>query len=251
MIASMTDLLLIVPHPDDEVFGCGGLFSRMASHEKKVATLTLTRGGAGRNLGLCSQEELPSVREAELRASLAALSVPEVHIWDYPDYVPDGDRGMPHRDGLQAIVEEDIVPKIAALIDNLKPKKILTFAPNGSNGHPDHVYTHLFALKAIDQAKHKLEKLFYFAGEHPYNGPARAGFMAPEEIAGKHAYASHFIHLELELEAKLKAMGEHKTQAFSVLSFMQKFPRRLMVESFHQARPELPNGEGPRTVHFL
>ena len=48
----MIDLLLIVPHPDDEVFGSGGLFARMAAQGKKVATLTLTRGGAGRSLGL-------------------------------------------------------------------------------------------------------------------------------------------------------------------------------------------------------
>ena len=57
----MVDLLLIVPHPDDEVFGAGGIFSKMAAHGKTAATLTLTRGGAGRSLGLCKQEDLPEL----------------------------------------------------------------------------------------------------------------------------------------------------------------------------------------------
>jgi N-acetylglucosamine malate deacetylase 2 len=99
----MVDLLLIVPHPDDEVFGAGGIFSKMAAHSKTVATLTLTRGGAGRSLGLCKQEDLPDMREKELRGSLETLKVPHVHIWDYPDYLPDDTRGMEHRDGLQAV----------------------------------------------------------------------------------------------------------------------------------------------------
>ncbi len=247
----MTDLLLIVPHPDDEVFGCGGTFVRMAAHGKKVATLTLTRGGAGRTLGLCPQLELPEVREKELRGSLAALNVEEVHIWDYPDYVPDGDRGMEHRDGLQAISEGDIVPRIADLIQALKPKALLTFAPNGSNGHPDHVYTHIFTKKALELSGHKVSKLYYFASEKPYAGEARAGFMEPEAIAQMHLYPTHFVHLGTEIEAKLKAMGHHKTQALSVLSFMQFAPRRLHVESFHQAFPALPKGDGAQTVMWL
>ncbi|MCA9837894.1 MAG: PIG-L family deacetylase [Trueperaceae bacterium] len=247
----MTDLLLIVPHPDDEVFGCGGTFVRMAAHGKKVATLTLTRGGAGRSLGLCSQAELPNVREQELRGSLAALAVSEAHIWDYPDYVPDANRGMEHRDGLQAVPEADIVGRIADLILALKPRSILTFAPNGSNGHPDHVYTHLYAMKAIEQSGHKLEKLYYFASERPYAGEARAGFLAPQEIAARHLYPTHFVHLETEIEAKLRAMGHHRTQALSVLSFMQYAPRRLHVESFHQAYPELAPGEASATVLWL
>jgi LmbE family N-acetylglucosaminyl deacetylase len=79
----MTDILLIVPHPDDEVFGVGGLLARTAASGRTVATLTLTRGRAGRTLGLCSQEELPALREQELRGSLAALGVEDVTVLDH------------------------------------------------------------------------------------------------------------------------------------------------------------------------
>ena len=251
MMTHMTDLLLIVPHPDDEVFGCGGLFAKMAAHGKKVATLTMTRGGAGRSLGLCTQPDLPGVRELELRGSLEALGVEEVHVWDYPDFVPDTDRGMDHRDGLQAVPAEEIVPKIVKLLDELKPKKVLTFPPNGSNGHPDHVVTHTLAMSALEKSSHTLDALYYFASDKPYDSEARQGFLPPAEIAAQHLYPTHYVDVHDYVEPKLRAMGKHKTQALSVLMFMEKLTRRLLVESFHRAQPEFSEGQGGRTVPWL
>lgn len=247
----MIDLLLIVPHPDDEVFGCGGLFSKMAAHGKRVATLTLTRGGAGRSLGLCTQAELPARRELELRASLSALGVRDVYVWDYPDWVPDSTRGMAHRDGLQTVSADEVVGKIRTLVDELEPRAILTFPPNGANGHPDHVTTHRFVKEALERTEHTPEALYYFASEKPYDGEARQGFWLPERIRECHLYPTHFVEVGDHIEAKLRAMGQHETQARSVLTFMRRFPRRLLVESFHRAAPTYPEGEGPRTVSWL
>ena len=247
----MTDLLLIVPHPDDEVFGCGGMFARMAAHGKRVATLTLTRGGAGRSLGLCTQPDLPGVRELELRASLASLGVQDAYIWDYPDYVPDGDRGMDHRDGLQAIEADEIVPRIVKLLDDLQPRTVLTFAPNGSNGHPDHVTTHKLALAALEQSNHSPDALYYFASDRPYDAEARRGFLPPDEIRAAHLYPTHYVDVHDIIEPKLRAMGKHKTQALSVMNFMERLTRRLLVESFHRAQPDVPASEGTRTVLWL
>lgn len=247
----MVDLLLIVPHPDDEVFGSGGLFAKMAAHGRRVATLTLTRGGAGRSLGLVEAAGLPERRERELRASLAALGVQDASIWDYPDYVPDDTRGIPHRDGLQAIPAEDVVPKIAALLGELKPRVLLTFPPNGGNGHPDHVSTHRFALAALEQAEHAPERLYYFAADAPYSGESRKGFLSAEEIHALHLPVTHYFEVGSYIEAKMRAMGQHETQARSVLMFMRTFTRRLLHESFHRAHPSTPPSEGARTVEWL
>ena len=247
----MVDLLLIVPHPDDEVFGCGGLFSKMAAHGKRVATLTLTRGGAGRSLGLCAQSELPALRELELRASLAELGVEDVYIWDYPDFVPDLERGMEHRDGLQAVPPKQIVPEVTALLETLQPRTLLTFPPNGSNGHPDHVTTHKLVMDALQQSSHTLSALYYFASDKPYDSEARQGFLAPELIRTAHLYPTHYVDVHDFIEPKLRAMGQHKTQALSVLMFMQRLTRRLLIESFHRAAPEVLPAEGQRTVAWL
>lgn len=247
----MVDLLLIVPHPDDEVFGCGGLFSKMAAHGKRVATLTMTRGGAGRALGLCPQSELPEMRELELRASLRELGVEDIYVWDYPDFVPDTDRGMDHRDGLRGIPAEKIIPDITALLETLRPRILLTFPPNGSNGHPDHVTTHELVMSALQKSAHTPDALYYFASDKPYDSEPRQGFLAPEQIRATHLYPTHYIEVRDFIEPKLRAMGQHKTQALSVLMFMQRLTRRLLVESFHRAAPKVLPEEGQRTVAWL
>ncbi len=75
--------------------------------------------------------------------------------------------------------------------------------------------------------------------------------MPPEEIRAVHLNPTHYVQVADMMEDKIRAMGHHRTQALSVLNFMQKFPRRLMVESFHQAHPEAQKGEGPKTVMWL
>ncbi|HEX7004787.1 MAG TPA: PIG-L family deacetylase [Trueperaceae bacterium] len=250
----MVDLCLIVPHPDDEVFGSGGLFRRMTQHGKRVVTITLTRGGAGRTLELCSREELPACREQELRRSLSALGVrdDDVYIFDYPDFVTAADRGMDPRPGLQGEDQGEVAGRISEIIDHVSPRVILTFPPNGANGHPDHVVTNRLALAAIESARSRPEKLFYFASERPYQGPVPAGFLEAEELKARHLAPTHYVELGWEVEAKLRAMAQHETQARSVLMYMRRFSRRLMVESFHQAVP-VPSQEelGGQTVYWL
>lgn len=243
--------MLIVPHPDDEVFSCGGIFTKMADAGRRVATVTLTKGGAGRTLGICPQAELPHVREAELRASLDALGVSDVHIFDYPDFVPAADRGMATNKGLAGESEEEVAARLISLLETHKPRALITFPPNGANGHPDHVVTNRLVLKALESAEHEVESLYYFAAEKPYGGAAREGFLSPQEIRTSHLPPTHFFDASPYAENKLRAMGQHETQARSVLTFMRSFPRRLLVESFHRAKPDYPESEGPRTVAWL
>ncbi|MEJ2668687.1 MAG: PIG-L family deacetylase [Deinococcales bacterium] len=247
----MTDVLLIVPHPDDEVFGCGALFARMAAHGRRVATLTLTRGRAGRSLELCAREEVPAVREAELRASLAALGVEDVTIFDYADFVPDAERGLSPNPGLQAVDGDEIVGRMVEVVERTAPRAVLTFPPNGSNGHPDHVTTHRLALRAVDAASVKVERIYYFASEAPYAGAEHPGYLAPQNVRELHLPPTHVVEAGAYLEAKLRAMAQHRTQALSVLGFMAHATRRLSVEGFHRARPEVAPDEGPRTVPWL
>lgn len=248
---SATDLLLVVPHPDDEVFGAGGMFARMAAHGRRVATLTLTRGRAGRTLGLTEQPVLADLRERELRASLAALGVEEVRIEDFPDFVTAPDRGLELHPGLTGEDPERVTLPIVRALDELRPRILLTFPPNGSNGHPDHVSTHRFVMAALERSDHRPDALYYYASERPYEGPARDGFLDPDEMRRLHLPPTHYVEVGAFVEAKLRAMGHHQTQALSVLTFMRRFTRRLLVETFHRARPRVEPEEGARTVPWL
>lgn len=245
------DLLLIVPHPDDEVFGCGGLFTKMSEAGRSVVTVTLTRGASGRTLGLCTQAELPGRRERELRASLRTLGVAEVYVHDYPDFVPDADRGLPQNGGLRDVPEGEGVTEIAEVMARHQPKVVLTFPPNGSNGHPDHVTTNAWVLKALAALPYT-PSLYYFAGERPYVADTpRPGFLSAAEVRERFLPPTHYFEVGACAENKLRAMAQHETQARSVLAFMRLNPRRLLLESFHRAEPLYPPTEGPRTVGWL
>lgn len=237
----MVDLLLIVPHPDDEAFGAGALLARTAAEGGHTAILTLTRGAAGRTLGLATREELPSVRERELRAALELLGVGDVTILDYQDYVPDDDRGLPPHAGLAAVPEEELLAQILAVVERTRPRTVLTFPPNGANGHPDHVTTSALVRRALEESEHRVEALYYYAGE-PFEGPQREGFLPEEEMRRLYLPPTHYVRAGDELAVKLSAIACHETQALSVLGFMRRFPERLITETFHRAFPPVEPG---------
>mgnify|MGYP000732581162 CR=1 FL=1 len=64
-------LLAVFAHPDDEAYRPGGTLALLARRGVRVHLLTATRGQAG-SCGeppLCTPDELPTVRERELRCA--------------------------------------------------------------------------------------------------------------------------------------------------------------------------------------
>src|SRR5437764_1210516 len=80
-------LLLIFAHPDDESFVAAGLSRRYADLGAHIALVTATRGEAGSrgDPALCTEQELPAWREAELRDAAALLGISDVHLLGYRD----------------------------------------------------------------------------------------------------------------------------------------------------------------------
>lgn len=246
-----TYLMLIVPHPDDEVFGLGGLLLRSAAAGRRTALLTLTRGGAGRSLGLVPQERVAEQREEELRGSAGELGVHELIVRDHGDFVTSRDRGLEPHPGLAGEPAERLAAEVRDEIERVRPRVLVTFAPNGSNGHPDHVATSRAVQDALSGGDHRPEALYWYAAEHPFAGPERPGFLAPTEVREGFTRPTHVVELSREeLEGKLRAMAHHRTQALSVLTFMQRITRRLFLESFHRVDPPVEE-ETPRTVRWL
>lgn len=251
----MIDLMLIVPHPDDEVFGLGGALIRTASEGRRSAVMTLTRGRGGRSLGLCTPAALGEWREAELRAAAADLAVHELIVRDHHDFVPDDDRGIDHDPGLQAVRPDELAEEIAREIDRLRPRVLITFGRTGSNGHPDHVTTCLRTHEALALGGHVPEALYHYASPQPYDGPERPGFLTAAQIRAGHVAPSHRIVLTNdELAGKLRAMSRHRSQALSVLGFMERLTGRLFMETFARVdaagEPLHPGGDA-RTVDLL
>lgn len=133
-------LLAILPHPDDETLGLGSTLARYSAEGVETYLVCATRGergwfdSEGPNPGL---EGVARIREAELRCASEHLALHEVSFLDYID--GDVDQARP----------EEIIGKIASHIRRIQPQVVVTFAPDGAYGHPDHIALSQFAHAAV------------------------------------------------------------------------------------------------------
>jgi LmbE family N-acetylglucosaminyl deacetylase len=162
--ATTLRLLGIFAHPDDETLGVGGVFARYAAEGVATFLLTATRGQSGRYHGIPKdapghpgRDELARIREAELHAAAAVLGIGDVHLLDYVDGQLD-----------QAPARE-----IAAHVRRVRPHVVVTFAPDGAYGHPDHIAISQFATAALVRAADPS-----FASPEPPHATAKQYYMA-------------------------------------------------------------------------
>src|SRR4051794_33337935 len=133
-------LLLIGAHPDDESFFAAGTIAKCVSQGVKVSVVSATRGERGATAGLCSIEELPKVREEELRSAMRILGVSDIHFLPYEDQK------------LGTAPLEDMRATLVKIIRQTKPDVVFTFDPHGSNQHTDHLAIARFATDALPAA---------------------------------------------------------------------------------------------------
>ncbi|AFZ66216.1 PIG-L deacetylase family protein [Deinococcus peraridilitoris] len=218
-------LLLIVPHPDDEVYGAGGTILEWTGEGHRVGLLTLTRGEKGRTLGLAaSPEELATLRAAELRACLDVLGVQDHQQLAYPD------------GGLKNVLLEELALTVQNAVRRFRPQIVLTFPPNGSNGHPDHVATSAAvraAWKVMESQGEALPELWFYAGVPPEDPQLLASYLAPNIERDVSAFTA----------LKLRAMACHRSQALSTVDWLRRFSERVPRETFHRASSQSWQGE--------
>jgi LmbE family N-acetylglucosaminyl deacetylase len=135
-------LLAVFAHPDDETFRSGGTLALLARRGAWVQVLTATRGQAGScgEPSLCRRDELPAVRERELRCACAALGIEPPRLLDYQDgHLGEAD-------------PEIIVNQILGIVREARPQVMLSFGPDGLSGHPDHIAIGQYAAEAFRRA---------------------------------------------------------------------------------------------------
>jgi LmbE family N-acetylglucosaminyl deacetylase len=118
------------------------MLALLARRGVRVHVLTATRGEAGSrgDPPLCTPEELPAVRERELRCACAALGIQPPRLLGYPD------------GGLAEVDEEEAVAQVVAAIRELRPQVLLTWPPDGLSGHPDHIAVSRWTALAFQRA---------------------------------------------------------------------------------------------------
>jgi LmbE family N-acetylglucosaminyl deacetylase len=127
-------LLVTVAHPDDEAFGCGGVLGHAADNHVETVVVCARRGELGEpapGSGI-QRSELGLVREAELRASCAALGVGRVDLLGWRDSGLDGE---PEDGSLAAAPLEAVAAAVVEVVDSVRPDVIVTL--DDSDGHRD------------------------------------------------------------------------------------------------------------------
>jgi LmbE family N-acetylglucosaminyl deacetylase len=137
-IRELGTILSIWAHPDDEAYLCGGIMAMATVAQSRVVCVTATRGELGvTDPTRWPPEQLPAIRGAELAECLRILGVTE-HRWlGYPD------------GGCASISADAAAHQIAEIISEIAPDTILTFAPDGQTGHPDHIAVHRWTVEAV------------------------------------------------------------------------------------------------------
>ena len=139
MLKKERHVLVILPHPDDESFGCSLTLSKYRELGVPVTYVCWTLGEMGRNFGnppFANRETLPSIRKEELMNACRAMNVEDVRLGGLRDKT------------LEFEDDEEMTQKVAAYIDELQPSVIYSFYP-GFSVHPDHEASARAVIRAV------------------------------------------------------------------------------------------------------
>jgi LmbE family N-acetylglucosaminyl deacetylase len=225
-------LLFVFAHPDDESFSGVGTAMKYAANGAKTALITATRGEQGKtgDPPVCAPEELPAVREKELKRAVEIAGLHELHLLDYRDRE------------LGNAPPEDVRRTLVSHIRRLQPWIIATFDPNGFNVHPDHVAISRFTSDAIaaaadrrwepqSGAPHQVGRLLWTPPFPPWEA---AKYEQVEDKAG----ADFVIDIAAWRDRKAAALRAHRTQHLSIDRCFFNQPdldRVLSTETWRQA----------------
>jgi bacillithiol biosynthesis deacetylase BshB2 len=201
-------LLVVLAHPDDETFLCGGALAAFAAAGGEVHLVCATRGEHGRRLGkppFATRESLPRIREAELRAACAALGVATLTLLGLRDKC------------LEFEDEDALAARVAESVRRLRPDAVLTFHER-RGGHTDHCTIGRAAalawLRSGDPAWHPEQlrdgltpfrppRLYFLAGREVAEHPERYG-LTPAQIT--------VVDVAPVARQKMEAHRAHRTQ---------------------------------------
>jgi LmbE family N-acetylglucosaminyl deacetylase len=200
-------LLGVWAHPDDECYLSAGLMARVVETGGHVRLICATRGEFGTaDPNEAGSEAFGRLRDDELRSSLGALGVHDVHVLGLPD------------GGCRESDPAAMARTIAEHLDEFDPDTVVTFGPDGITAHPDHVSVSLWTTAAVGPTT----RLLYATMTHDFLDRHRTmhdriGLFA--DCPGGRPFSIDRDRLAMrvgldpaELIRKRRALGEHRSQ---------------------------------------
>lgn len=128
-------VLVLAPHPDDDILGCGGTLVKHVRAGASVTVLYLTDGRKG-DPTFASEDDLVRQRQREARAACSVLGVERLEFFGIPDQ--------------ELRASENLVARIGESIGRHKPD--LIYVPFFLDNHADH-YETCRALARVREAR--------------------------------------------------------------------------------------------------
>lgn len=229
----MTDLdsdsrdrvLVVLAHPDDPEFFCGGTVARWAAEGHHVTYCLLTRGERGADEPGVDLEALARRREDEQRQAAEVLGVREVLFLNHPDgYLNPS---------------PDLRRDVVRVIRQIRPKTVVTCDPTNYYSrfinHSDHRAAGQVTLDAVWPAA---RSALYFPELYDREG------LAPCDV--NEVYIAGAVHPDTTVDIteffdrKLAALAKHRSQIDDLESLGNRLREALLD-------PESPPGS-PRFV---
>jgi LmbE family N-acetylglucosaminyl deacetylase len=204
--------LVIVAHPDDAEFGCGGTLAGWTARGCMVTLLLLTSGDKGSHDPAVNPFELAARREAEQLQAARLLGVADVRFLRLPDGEVEPTQALRAR--------------LCLAIRQVRPEVIITHDPwRLYQLHPDHRAAGLVASDAAIAARdhlffpeqlagglrhHRTSAIWYFTTDHP-NTWIDISATVGQKLAALRAHASQVAHLadlEERVRQRARQMGE-------------------------------------------
>ena len=194
----MKNILIIAPHPDDEVLGCGGVIKRLAEEGRDVYVLIMSRGTPR----FYSEERIDNVRR-EAREAHALLGVKDTLFFNY------------HAPELDTVPLSDLSRSIAEVIQQKEIQSL--FLPHRGDIHNDHLVVFKAGLVAARPVGNYTVKEIY-----SYETLSETEWAAP---FGDDAFIpDYFVNISAQFQAKQQAIQCFKSQ-------LKTFPNPRSLET--------------------
>src|SRR2546426_473709 len=193
-------VMIVTPHPDDDLFGCGGTIALLAKNRNRILVVIYTNDNKGSYDLEMTSERLARIRKAEEEAAYQALGVPKENIiWLGYD---DGE--------IEYAAPKEVCRQVTRLIRKYRPDALFSIDP-GENHERWHKTDHrMAAFNTIDAVRAAEFHLYYpehllYDGLKPYRVPLMMFYYAANE-------ANYTVDITDVFELKLKAASQHVSQ---------------------------------------
>jgi LmbE family N-acetylglucosaminyl deacetylase len=184
-------LLVVAPHPDDDVIGCGGSIIRHIRKGHSVTAVYMTSGEAGSLVH--PKEELRRIREAEAREAASVMGFGDLIF-------------LRNADGC-LLADAENLTSLVRIIREKRPDMI--YLPHAGEGCRDHRITYEICAEAVQRAR---GPWFQECPGDPWSVESVLCY----EVWTPLAEVSYTEEISDCIDLKLEALNRHRSQLASI-----------------------------------